>query len=1176
MELTPVESQIAIGDILQVVVVPVPSGAGAFDVYLRPADIDLGDPVFLCSYPDDVSEDQEGLLEGSTGHVREGMYSLLAVPRGESVVDVGDEGVIGMGGPLFVEEVLEEEDGEEYGYGDGGEGASDYAAFADALDGEEDENGRELLGWSNYVAGGMDEVVTNIVIVCPDFGEEAPEGYVLVEKDLNAGNDEGLTFYLAFKRVPAYMAESVASEAITGLGVAFPDTDGDETDPYSEIITHTVSGEVGDLNGGDGKHTSFIFVTRGGAGDGLPPLADVLVIDRDMGDPLPPGYSVVPYSSTGYDADTNTGTSGHDVFLAYKRVNAPVLYPSNVISLQTYYGQYLALNEDEEHLTGPLGYGFGVSVQEAFVVGTPPAAGENGENGENGGDPAPVDGGLTLRSLASDAYICIAADSGEVFLSPTPCENGVFELLVCGGSFAFRACGSNLFLAPTPSADPVFYTPLVAITELAATGNIPEGVQLAENSFDFISKDLNRETDGDYLNLWFKRGGPRAPIVDLKVINPKASESDSEESDSDDPEAKIASASGVASVSPDDANGDDLPPTPTAAGTARGSTEVVPLSEEQIAAKRDAAVEEGDEENQETIAEFVARHQDPDVEAELTRYQEERPDAPESSWTFESANLNKGNDDGYDTYPSVLRADAAVAASSAMPIFLMDVLFDSEATPGGWIKDKTDLNEGAGGSYVYLAFARTLLPQTLMLYLQEQAKLKADEIARRIRIARLKRHAELTQVCEDLYADLDQAQEGGSQPDPLPSPGCFAAGMENAGNTCYLDSLLYAMFVHSRAFEYLLFPADELELGKEAFNPFAFEDSYENSDSDSEDGGEDPAVRKVRAIRTLQAFLRDAVIADLRSGKPLDANTMELTRFLFRWAGWEGGDHEDSILFGWDATQQDAAELLDNLLDWLGAPYISAVRRFALRGIPDPESSAVERFRTLRVSMPRKKKRKSKKKRAADPRFTIGYMLHQDLSNNPLEGFKRSPSEALQALFLEEGLTDPVTPEEVWSSVIRLQPSYILGEGSSGSLSPSVIVPPGTSLSPEDVPIGIPIVVKRFNNDLVKLMGRVKVPVEISPSVVPYLDDSLDPSQYTLRLRSAVCHTGRKLNRGHYYAYARHDLPDGSHVWLKFDDLADEKVSQVTFPGPYYKLLCRQCYILFYELTHISPDASQE
>ena len=278
-------------------------------------------------------------------------------------------------------------------------------------------------------------------------------------------------------------------------------------------------------------------------------------------------------------------------------------------------------------------------------------------------------------------------------------------------------------------------------------------------------------------------------------------------------------------------------------------------------------------------------------------------------------------------------------------------------------------------------------------YLEEQRELREAEIARRIRVARLKRQAELTAVCEALFAELEAGESGEAALAGLPRPQTAMAGVDNAGNTCYLDSLLFAMFATSEALEYLLYPSPHLELGKPVFNPFAFDET--DSDSDSDDAEAQQAA-KVKAIRTLQFYLREHVVRRLRNVEFLDANAMELTRFMFRWAGWESGEDE-GILFGWDGLQQDTAELLDNALDWLGAPYIACVRRFALRGMPDPESAAVERFRTIRVSMPQKIKKRRKQKRKRDRRFSLGYMLDQDLNNNPLEGFKREPSAALLA-----------------------------------------------------------------------------------------------------------------------------------------------------------------------------------
>ncbi|CAM9680280.1 unnamed protein product, partial [Choristocarpus tenellus] len=52
-----------------------------------------------------------------------------------------------------------------------------------------------------------------------------------------------------------------------------------------------------------------------------------------------------------------------------------------------------------------------------------------------------------------------------------------------------------------------------------------------------------------------------------------------------------------------------------------------------------------------------------------------------------------------------------------------------------------------------------------------------------------------------LYQDLVAAEKGFLEP---PCPGTAIRGMENGGNTCYIDSLLFAMFARVDAFDWLL------------------------------------------------------------------------------------------------------------------------------------------------------------------------------------------------------------------------------------------------------------------------------------------------------------------------------------------------------------------------------------
>jgi hypothetical protein len=131
------------------------------------------------------------------------------------------------------------------------------------------------------------------------------------------------------------------------------------------------------------------------------------------------------------------------------------------------------------------------------------------------------------------------------------------------------------------------------------------------------------------------------------------------------------------------------------------------------------------------------------------------------------------------------------------------------------------------------------------------------------------------QAAHTLYCSLRQAFEGFLEPVPIkPSE----ALVSNGGNTCYVDSLIFAMFGYLDAFDWLLCK---------------------------------PLVEEDRPLILLQAHLR-LFVNNLRTGQAIPGAQARLVLDKMRACGWWGGQ----------SSQEDASELLTFILGSLRAPTL--------------------------------------------------------------------------------------------------------------------------------------------------------------------------------------------------------------------------------------------------------------
>lgn len=122
----------------------------------------------------------------------------------------------------------------------------------------------------------------------------------------------------------------------------------------------------------------------------------------------------------------------------------------------------------------------------------------------------------------------------------------------------------------------------------------------------------------------------------------------------------------------------------------------------------------------------------------------------------------------------------------------------------------------------------------------------------------------------------------------------------------------------------------------------------------------------------------------------------------------------------------------------------------------------------------------------------------------------------------------------------------------------------------------------------VRLNTHIDIPTEIG---LPHFiqDDNLDANapiygSFKLSLQALVCHRGNSVDSGHYISIVRGtncpntgspvtgpEAPETSKHWMRFDDLAAERVTLVDID---HALKTESPYLLFYQILPIGEDPS--
>eukprot|EP00005_Dracoamoeba_jomungandri_P009583 CAMPEP_0174267716 /NCGR_PEP_ID=MMETSP0439-20130205/34648_1 /TAXON_ID=0 /ORGANISM="Stereomyxa ramosa, Strain Chinc5" /LENGTH=907 /DNA_ID=CAMNT_0015355375 /DNA_START=123 /DNA_END=2843 /DNA_ORIENTATION=+ len=315
------------------------------------------------------------------------------------------------------------------------------------------------------------------------------------------------------------------------------------------------------------------------------------------------------------------------------------------------------------------------------------------------------------------------------------------------------------------------------------------------------------------------------------------------------------------------------------------------------------------------------------------------------------------------------------------------------------------------------------------------------------------------------------------------------AGMKNCGNSCYIDSTIFSLFALNNTFAKML----TVPLQVEKLNQ-----------------------------RVLQHQLFQ-ITNSIRKGEVISEKQMELLRYMMRQNSWEGGLNVPANT-GPNAKQQDAEELMQMLMNWLDMPQLGLKRLITHSGLPTEDDETMEGLRVLSVSFPEKDKKSTI--------LNVDTFLQEFFFNNtPDDSIMRFPSELKSS-------KDTMIATNCEISY-RLIPQYMHSKSSSNDYG----YPSKDTWSPvknqgQYGSIVVPVVLKRFTNNLRKNKTRVLVPTVISANKfllnggLPENQDCMELEEEEVdtnkekrifRLQSIICHSGDTLEGGHYFSYSRKD-----------------------------------------------------
>ncbi|OZJ06710.1 hypothetical protein BZG36_00302 [Bifiguratus adelaidae] len=439
-----------------------------------------------------------------------------------------------------------------------------------------------------------------------------------------------------------------------------------------------------------------------------------------------------------------------------------------------------------------------------------------------------------------------------------------------------------------------------------------------------------------------------------------------------------------------------------------------------------------------------------------------------------------------------------------------------------------------GGSKPLLA-AQEVKVNSLTTYLQEYVGIYSESHRDEV-ILLLKRNDWNSDAAIQEVKNIMDAEEGVLVEI---NPDVTLVGAENEMLTsCYIDSLLFAMFVSLIAFEPMLF--------------------VETSDAET---------------KRLQTLLR-LFVNNLRSGKLVRVDAVHELRVQLLNCGWTGLDRVHGV-----PTQEDVTELFLFLTNKFRLPYLPVQVRLFHGANVDADDDRMTTERMLSLSIP--------STIAGTGPVTLESLIAEHFYNNVVTGIKRNvDSTSMSASSIDKSsyfMVDTTLSGEkkrppkqremlvsAWQ-VLELLPFYVTSN-EQGETS----LPHAGEFS--DKTLMLPMALKRYEYDMYGRSKRIPrdilIPSEIFLSqfvgeTLETCPDCQKPLQHVAVLRSVICHQGDSPNAGHYVAFSARRTGD-QWSWLALDDMdLHHRVKTFSTPNAIndmYTQFSKEAYMLFYEL----------
>ncbi|CAG8670716.1 33959_t:CDS:2, partial [Racocetra persica] len=303
-------------------------------------------------------------------------------------------------------------------------------------------------------------------------------------------------------------------------------------------------------------------------------------------------------------------------------------------------------------------------------------------------------------------------------------------------------------------------------------------------------------------------------------------------------------------------------------------------------------------------------------------------------------------------------------------------------------------------------------------------------------------------------------------------------GSENDRFTsCYIDSLMFAMFAKTRSFDGLLF------IQPEGIN-----------------------------VRTLQTNLR-LFVNRLRKGKHINAYMVKQLRECLFDCGWIGKDENEN------PTQEDASELFLFLSCLYELPYLPLGIHLFHGGSKDPNDERVITERLIQVAIP------------GDPHDETPVSLEEVLithfHDNVVSGIKR---------FSSDDVKQTEIPVSAWQ-MLKLLPFYSASNEQGEKINAIESHFPTNHLI---LPLVLKRYGYNEQTRPFRIKKKIYIPASVNFNSFVSSDAADEQChcgvdiQYRLKLRSVVCHYGDSPTHGHYKGYT---LDDEQDRWYRLDDL---------------------------------------